>query len=81
MRDGTVSILARFFERALRKGEKGSPVIFWFQSSPAFSSGRYRTTAPRPENTEFGLGFREPTANGSRLTGDSITDFIQVIEK
>jgi hypothetical protein len=29
----------------------------------------------------FGPGFREPTANCSRLTGDRISDFIQVIEK
>ena len=52
-----------------------------FQSSPALSSGRYCTASPRPENTEFGPAFREPTADCSKLREDRIADSIQVIEK
>ena len=64
-RDTDVSILARPFERALRVDVEFMLGVQPFQSSPALSSGRYRyrTTSPRLENTEFGLGFREPAAN------------------
>ena len=76
-----VSILARPFERALLSIGLRIGMAKLFQSSPALSSGRYCTTSPRPENTEFGPAFREPTADCSKLREDRIADSIQVIEK
>ena len=60
---------------------KQNPEVYLFQSSPALSSGRYCTTSPRPENAEFGPGFREPTTSCSGLIGDRISGFTQAIEK
>ena len=52
-----------------------------FQSSPALSSGRYCTTSPGPEYTDFDPGFREPTNFSSRRPDDSFVLLTQVIVK